>query len=86
MEEEIAFIENNDTWKLVKVPKSCKPIGMNWVYKLKKNPLCEIVKPKARLVVKGYRQRCRIDYDEVFSPIAHFESIFILIVLAAQEC
>ena len=26
MEEEIASIEKNDTWTLVKAPKSCKPI------------------------------------------------------------
>ena len=86
MEEEITSIEKNDTWKLVKAPKSCKPIGVKWVYKLKKNPLGEIVKHKARLVVKGYRQRYGIDYDEVFAPVTRFESICILIALAAQEC
>ena len=42
MEEEITSIEKNDTWKLVKAPKSCKPIGVKWVYKLKKNPLGEM--------------------------------------------
>ena len=67
-------------------PKSCKPIGVKWVYKLKKNPFSKIVKHKARLVVKGYRQRCKIDYDEVFAPVNRFESICILIVLAAQKC
>ena len=61
-------------------------IGVKWVDKLKKNPLGEIVKHKARLVMKGYRQRYRIDYDEVFAPVACFESIRILIALAAQEC
>ena len=71
---------------LVKAPKSCKPIGVKWVYKLKKNPLGEILKHKARLVVKGYRQRYIIDYDEVFAHVAHFESIRILIALEAQEC
>ena len=86
MVEEITSIEKNDTWKLVKAPKSCKPIGVKWVDKLKKNPLGEIVKHKARLVMKGYRQRYRIDYDEVFAPVACFESIRILIALAAQEC
>ena len=36
MKEEITSIEKNDTWTLVKAPKFCKPIGMKWVYKLKK--------------------------------------------------
>ena len=70
----------------MKAPKSCKPISMKWVYKLKKNPLDEVVKHKSRLVVKGYRQREMIDYDEVFALLAHFESIHIFIVLEAQEC
>ena len=70
----------------MKGPKSCKPIGVIWVYKLKKNPLGEVVKHKLRLVVKGYRQRYGIDYDEVFAPVAHIESIHILIALEAQEC
>ena len=52
-EEEITSIEKNDTWKLVKAPKSCMRISMKWVYKLKKNPLNEVVKHKSRLVVKG---------------------------------
>ena len=84
MEEEITSIEKNDTWKLVKAPKSCKPIGVKWVYKLKKNPLGEIVKHKTRLVVKGYRQRYGIDYDEVFAHVAR--QICILISLTGQEC
>ena len=70
----------------MKDPNSCKPIGVKWVYKLKKNLLGEIVKHKARLVVKGYRQRYGIDHDDVFAPVAHFESISILIALATQEC
>ena len=59
---------------------------MKWVYKLKKNQLSEFAKHKARLVVKGYCQKYGIDYDEVFDHVAHFESIPILIALAAQEC
>ena len=86
MEEEIASVEKNDKWMLVKAPKSCKPIGVKWVCKLKKNPLGEVLNHKERLVVKRYRQRCEIDYDKVFAPIVHFESICILIALATQEC
>ena len=42
---------------LVMAPKACKPISVKWVYKLKKNPLGEVVKYKVRFLVKGYRQR-----------------------------
>ena len=55
----------------MKGSKSCKPIGVKKrVYKLKKNLLSEVVNHKARLVVKGYRQRYGIDYGKVFAHIA----------------
>jgi hypothetical protein len=44
-----------------------------------------IVKHKARLVVKGYAQRRVIDYDDVFAPVARLDSVRLLIALAAQE-
>ena len=35
--------------------------------------------------MKGYSQRQGIDFDEVFAPIVRFESIRVLISIAAQE-
>ena len=37
---------------------------------------------KARLVAQGYSQMEGVDYDETFAPIAHMESIRILLALA----
>ena len=82
----IDSINKNDMWKLVKALKACKPIDVKWTYKLKKNLLGKVVKHKTRLVVKGYCQIYKSDYDEVFAYVAHFEAICILITLAAQEC
>ena len=52
---------------------------------MKKNPQGDVIKHKARLVVKGYSQRKGIDYEEVYAPVVHFETIRLLIALAALK-
>ena len=37
MKEEIKQIEHNETWELVDLPEGKKPIGLKWVYKIKKH-------------------------------------------------
>ncbi|KAF2284369.1 hypothetical protein GH714_021155 [Hevea brasiliensis] len=85
MEQEIASIQKNGTWVLTDLPKGHKPIGLKWVYRLKKDPDGKIVKHKARLVAKGYVQRQVIDYNEVFAPVARPETIRVLLAIAAQK-
>ncbi|KAF0915033.1 hypothetical protein E2562_033161 [Oryza meyeriana var. granulata] len=43
----------NKTWRLVDLPAGHRPIGLKWVYKLKKDAQGIVVKHKARLVAKG---------------------------------
>ena len=56
MIEEMDSIESNRTWRLVPLPPGHRPIRLKWVYKVKKNAVGEVIKHKARLVVKGYVQ------------------------------
>lgn len=85
MEEELDSIRGNDTWLLVDLPPGQKPIGLKWVYKLKKDPSGAIVKHKARLVAKGYVQREGVDFDELFAPVARMETVRLLVPMAALE-
>ena len=84
MKEELEEIEKNSTWELVKPSEKCKPIGVKWIYKIKRNSSGEITRYKARLVAKGFIQIRGIDYVEVFSLVARAESIRIIIAMAAQ--
>nr|GEW13244.1 hypothetical protein [Tanacetum cinerariifolium] len=45
----------------------------------------DVLKNKARLVVKGYRQEEGIDFEESFAPVAHIEAIRIFIANAASS-
>jgi hypothetical protein len=85
MIDEIRSIEENNTWRLVDLPTGNKPIGLKWVFNLKKDPSGAVVKHKTRLIAKGYAQRARVDFDEVFAPVARLDSVRLLLALAAQE-
>ncbi|CAM8990990.1 unnamed protein product [Rhodiola kirilowii] len=85
MDAEIASIDKNDTWELTTLPVGKKSIGVKWVYKTKCRPDGQVDRLKARLVVKGYRQKPGIDYFEVFAPVARMDTIRMIIALAAQN-
>ncbi|GKC30319.1 integrase, catalytic region, zinc finger, CCHC-type containing protein [Tanacetum coccineum] len=53
-------------------------------YKVKLDELGEILKNKARLVARGYRQEEGIDFEESFAPIARLEAVQIFLVFAAH--
>ncbi|KAG7599886.1 Zinc finger CCHC-type [Arabidopsis suecica] len=84
-DEEISSITKNKTWDLVDLPAGIKPIGLKWVFKIKRNSDGSINKYKARLVAKGYVQRHGIDFDEVFAPVARIETVRLIIALAASN-
>lgn len=85
MRKEIEAIERNNTWKLVELPSGHKPIGLKWVYKLKRNTEGDIVKYKAWLVTKGYVERQGVDFEEVFAPVIRLETVRLLLALAAKN-
>ena len=81
--DEIFSIEKNNTWNLVELPDGIKPIGLKWVFKIKRNADGTISKYKARLVAKGNMHG--VDYDEVFALVARIETIRLIIALAGSH-
>nr|GEV97650.1 putative ribonuclease H-like domain-containing protein [Tanacetum cinerariifolium] len=56
-----------------------------WIFKVKKDECGGVLKNKALLVAKGYRQKERIDFEESFTPVARLEAIHIIIANAANK-
>uniref|UniRef100_A0A8R7V0R8 Reverse transcriptase Ty1/copia-type domain-containing protein n=1 Tax=Triticum urartu TaxID=4572 RepID=A0A8R7V0R8_TRIUA len=85
MDAEMDAIVESGTWQLTPLPCGHKPIGLKWVYKVKRDPDGNIVKHKARLVAKGYAQRKGVDFEEVFAPVARMETVRLFLALAAHS-
>ncbi|GJR13255.1 retrovirus-related pol polyprotein from transposon TNT 1-94 [Tanacetum coccineum] len=55
-------------WELVPQPDYVMIIALKWIYKVKLDEYGDVLKNKARLVTKGYRQEEGIDFEESFAP------------------
>lgn len=85
MELEIRVIEKNGMWELTSLPTGAKRIGVKCIFKIKLNENGEVDKYKARLVAKGYTQQLGIDYTEVCAPVARWDTIRMILALAASK-
>ncbi|GKG28595.1 retrovirus-related pol polyprotein from transposon TNT 1-94 [Tanacetum coccineum] len=59
-------------------------ITLKWIYKVKLDELRGILKNKARLIARGYRQEEGIDFEESFAQVARLEAIRIFLAFAAH--
>ncbi|GJU58854.1 retrovirus-related pol polyprotein from transposon TNT 1-94 [Tanacetum coccineum] len=84
MQEELNEFERLEVWELVPHPDRVMIITLKWIYKVKLDELGGVLKNKARLVARGYRQEEGIDFEESFAPVARLEAIRIFIAFAAH--
>lgn len=85
IQREMDSIKKNKTWLLIDLPTRHKLIGLNWVFKLKRDTNRVVIKHKAHLVVKGYVEKHRIDYEEVFAPVTCLETVRLLLALTTKN-
>ena len=74
VKEEMHANQKNDPWELITLPQNHKIIGVKWVYKIKHTTDSEVNQYKARLVLKGYKQKYDIDNEEVFTPVTRLDT------------
>jgi hypothetical protein len=84
-DHEIKAHIKNQTWTLVPLPpgRTCIPSG--WDYKLKTEKLGLPCQRKARFFAKGYRQVKGVDYQESFAPVVRYDSLRVIIAIAAAR-
>ncbi|GJZ11067.1 copia protein [Tanacetum coccineum] len=84
MQEELNEFEHLEVWELVPRPNKVMVITLKWIYKVKLDELGGILKNKARLATRGYRQEEGIDFEESFAPVARLDVIRIFLAYAGH--
>ncbi|GJS19848.1 retrovirus-related pol polyprotein from transposon TNT 1-94 [Tanacetum coccineum] len=69
MQEELNEFEHLEVWELVPCPDHVMIITLKWIFKVKLDEMGGVLKNKARLVARGYRQEEGIDFEESFAPV-----------------
>lgn len=82
--EELQSHKKNQTWILTDRTEK-KPVSCKWVFTIKKNRDGEIERFKARLCARGFTQVKGEDYNEIFSPTSRYDSIRVLLSIAARD-
>ena len=83
MREELNLLLDNETWSMTIPPAGTRTLSAKWVYRLKRSGDGEIVRYKARWVVKGFTQTYGIDYNETFASVVKPQSYKAIFAYAA---
>ncbi|GJW46105.1 retrovirus-related pol polyprotein from transposon TNT 1-94 [Tanacetum coccineum] len=84
IQEELNEFERLKVWELVPRPDKVMVITLKWIYKVKLDELGGILKNKARLVARGYRQEEGINFEKSFTLVARLDAIRIFLAHAAH--
>ena len=85
IEAELAQMEKVNAWVPVIPPSDANVIPCRYVFRRKRNETRSIVRYKARLIVKGFKQQFGIDYVDTFAPTIRSSTLRILLSFAAQK-
>nr|GEZ12654.1 ribonuclease H-like domain-containing protein [Tanacetum cinerariifolium] len=76
MQEELLQFKRLDVWVLVPAPDNITPLTLKWLFKNEHDEEKTVIRNKSRLVVRGYRQKEGIDFEESFASVYVDDIIF----------
>ena len=79
-QEELEALCKCKVYELADLPPGRKAVKNHWVFMTKSDS-----RKKARLIAKGFSQIEGIGFDQIFSPAVWYESICLLLAIAALE-
>uniref|UniRef100_A0AAV1T508 Uncharacterized protein n=1 Tax=Peronospora matthiolae TaxID=2874970 RepID=A0AAV1T508_9STRA len=83
MREEIAALQSNDVWTIVKRAPETHALHTKWVYKTKTDAQGNLERLKARLVACGNEQVLGVDYTLTFAAVMDLSTVKVILALAA---
>jgi transposase InsO family protein len=81
---ELQSMQDLKTHTLMPLPEGRKAVGSRWVFTVKTDEEGNITRHKARFVAQGYTQVEGVDYTETFAAVAKYDTVRILLALAAK--
>ncbi|CAI7926313.1 unnamed protein product [Closterium sp. NIES-54] len=85
MDVEFNSLIENGTWELVELPEGRRPINSKWVFKVKSGADGALEWFKSRLVAKGFQQKEKADFKEIFAPIVKLVTLRTMLAGAAVK-
>ena len=81
--EEIAALEDNEVWRVIKRSPGSNALHSKWFYKTKTGADGELERHKARLVACGNEQVLGVDYNLAFAAVMDISTVKFILALAA---
>lgn len=85
MSEEFNAQIRHGTWSLEPPSPHQNVVGTKWIHKYKYAADGSVLRPKSRLVAKGYTQRKGVDYSKTFSPVIKLSTICLILDVAVKR-
>jgi hypothetical protein len=85
MDDDVAAHERHGTHEWVVYRPGMNVLPTKWVFKAKRDEHGALVRCKARLTPKGFRQKHGVDYWETFAPVPRYTAMRVLMAEAARQ-